>query len=82
MPQLVTITSKRQLTIPVNLFNQLNLKTGHQLVAYREERSIRLEPAADLVDRLAGSVKLPAKFKKQPLEAIISHAKRAHFKKK
>lgn len=82
MPQLVTITSKRQLTIPVELFRQLNLQEGQQLLAYKEARAIKLEPATVLVEQLAGSIKIPAKFKKLSLDKIISRAKQERFKKK
>lgn len=82
MPQLVTITSKRQLTIPVELFRQLNLTEGQQLVAYREDQAIKLEPATVLVEQMAGSIKIPARFKKQSLDKIINSAKQERFKKK
>ncbi len=79
MPQLVTITSKRQMTIPVELFRQLNLEEGQQLLAYREDQSIKLEPATALVEQLAGSVKIPTRFKAQSLDKIISRAKQERF---
>ena len=82
MPQLVTITSKRQLTIPVELFRKLNLEEGQQLLVYSEDRSIKLEPAAGLVEQLAGSIKIPARFKKQSLDKIIAKAKQERFKNK
>ena len=81
MPQLVTITSKRQLTIPVALFRKLNLEEGQRLLAYRENRAIKLEPATALVEQLAGSIKIPARFKKQSLDKIIDRAKKDRFKK-
>ncbi|OGD55391.1 hypothetical protein A3E73_01070 [Candidatus Beckwithbacteria bacterium RIFCSPHIGHO2_12_FULL_47_17] len=81
MPQLVTITSKRQLTIPVDLFRKLNLEEGQRLLAYRENRAIKLEPATALVEQLAGSIKIPARFKKQSLDKIIDRAKKDRFKK-
>ena len=82
MSQLVTITSKRQLTIPVELFRKLNLEEGQQLLAYREDQAIKLEPAATLVEQLAGSIKIPARFKKQSLDKIIDRAKKDRFKNK
>jgi len=82
MPQLVTITSKRQLTIPVELFRKLNLEEGQQLLAYHEDRMIKLEPATALVEQLAGSVKIPAKFKRRSLDKIIRRAKKERFKNK
>ena len=82
MPQLVTITSKRQLTIPVELFRKLNLEEGQQLLVYSEDRSIKLEPADGLVEQLAGSIKIPARFKQQSLDKIIAKAKQDRFKNK
>lgn len=81
MPQLVTITSKRQLTIPVELFRKLNLTEGQQLVAYREDQAIKLEPATVLVEQMAGSIKIPARFKRQSLDKIINRVKQERFKK-
>lgn len=82
MPQLVTITSKRQLTIPVELFRQLNLAEGQQLLAYREDQALKLEPATALVEQLAGSIKIPSRYKNLSLDKIIAKAKKTRFKNK
>lgn len=82
MPQLATITSKRQLTIPISLFQKLALKEGQKVIISADNGAIKIEPALALVDRLAGSLKTPARFKDLSPEEIIKKAKKEHFKQK
>ena len=63
MQQLATITSKRQLTIPVAIFGELDLKEGERVLVSQEKRKITIQPVKDLVEELAGSVAVPKKFK-------------------
>lgn len=81
MSQLATVTSKRQLTIPASIFYDLNLKKGQKVVVSKKDGAIVIEPALSLVDRLAGSVKIPSKFKGMSLEEVIKKAKKEHFGK-
>lgn len=82
MSQLATITSKRQLTIPVSIFQKLDLKKGQKVLVSEDNGSIKIEPALVLIDRLAGSVEIPKKFKGLALGEIIKEAKKEHFKPK
>lgn len=82
MPQLATITSKRQLTIPISVFRKLDLMEGQKVLVSEENGSIKIEPALALIDRLAGSVKIPARFRRLSLEEIIEKAKKEHFEQK
>lgn len=82
MVYLATITSKRQLTIPVELYELFNLSAGEKMLMYRENKLIKMEPATSLVERLAGSVKIPERFKGLSTEKIIQKAKKEHFKNK
>lgn len=81
MNYLATITSKRQLTIPVDLYNQLAFREGQKVIISKMDDGIRVEPALALVSRLAGSIKLPKKFKDMTIDQIIAKAKKEHFKK-
>lgn len=76
-----TITSKRQLTIPAKLFKQLNFKIGQKVAISEEAGSLKIEPMEALLDRLAGSVKIPLRFKGLSLEEIIERAKAEYFEK-
>ena len=82
MPQTATITSKRQLTIPVDIYNQLGLKQGHKVIVSLEDKTIRLTPAFDLIEKLAGSVRIPKGYKGLDVEQIITKAKADYFKNK
>ena len=77
-----TITSKRQLTIPVELYELFNLSAGDKMLMYGEDKTIAMEPAASLVERMAGSVKVPKRFKGLSIDKIIQKAKKEHFKNK
>jgi AbrB family looped-hinge helix DNA binding protein len=82
MFQSVRITSKRQITIPVNIFNYLGLKTGDKLVVNINNEKIIMEKQEKILDQLAGSLKLPKKYKNKPVEQIVADAKREYFKSK
>ncbi len=81
MQQTATITSKRQLTIPVGLFRLAGYKEGQQVLVSRMENKLVIEPATNIVDKLAGSVGVPKKFQKLAPEKLVSQAKALHFGK-
>lgn len=76
-----TITSKRQLTIPVELFKRLNLKMGQKVAISEEAGILKIEPMEILLDRLAGSVKIPKRFEGLSLDEMVDRAKTEYFKK-
>ncbi len=82
MNYLATITSKRQLTIPAELFRKLDLKENQKVVISEEDGSIKITSAMALLDKLAGSVKVPKKYKGIPIDKMIEIAKEDYFKKK
>lgn len=82
MSQLATITSKRQFTIPISIFDKLNLKIGQRLFVNVEDNVMKVEPATSLVSKLAGSVKIPKRFKGLSTDVMIKKAKKEHFKDK
>jgi len=79
MTQMATITSKRQLTIPASMFDKLNWKEGQKVIISTEGKDLKISTAIDLVNRLAGSVKLPARFKGVSIDEIIRKARKEHF---
>ena len=82
MFQIATITSKRQLTIPSKIFKQMALKEGDKLVLSQEGQAIKLVSALSLVNRLSGSIEMPARFKGKSLDQIIAESKKEYFKKR
>ncbi len=82
MVQLATLTSKRQLTIPAEIFRKLRLRAGQKLIVREKEGEITLTPALNLVENLAGSVTVPAKYKGLSADKIIDRSKKDYFSKK
>ncbi len=74
-----TITSKRQITIPAALFKELGLVEGQKLLAQVVDKQLVFKPAIALVEQLAGSVPIPARFKGKPIDEIIELAKMEYF---
>lgn len=80
MEEIATITSKRQLTIPVSIFKKAKLKEKQKVLLKEEGGVIKIQPATDLVEKLAGSVKVPERFKGKTPEHILKMAKKEYFK--
>lgn len=77
-----TITGKRQITIPIEIFNILGLKQGDKLIVTSENDHFEVQSAVALVESLAGSVKIPKRFKKISTDKMIEVARKEHFAKK
>lgn len=82
MSHLATITSKGQITIPSKIFKKVGLREGEKVLVSEENGEIRIKSAIDLVEELAGSVKLPKKYRGMSEEKIIKQAKEEYFKNK
>lgn len=82
MSYMATITSKKQLTLPAELFRKAGLKIGQKVVVSEENGNLMLTPAEKLVEDLAGSVPVPKKWKGKDTESIIEQAKGEYFKEK
>lgn len=79
MPQLATITSKRQLTIPVSIFEKLFLEKGTRVVVQEKKGRMIIQPVKALIKELSGSVALPKRFKGLSIEQMIKKAKQEYF---
>ncbi len=77
-----TISSKRQLTIPSAIFSQLGFKEGEKVLVSEEEGGMRVVSSLSLIEKLAGSVKIPARFKGLSIDQMISRAKEEYFQSK
>jgi AbrB family looped-hinge helix DNA binding protein len=82
MTYTATITSKRQMTIPVGLFRALGLKEGEKIVLSEKDGKFEAESALALVERLAGSLKVPKRFVGKTEEEIVNKAREEYFRKK
>lgn len=82
MKYLATITSKRRLTIPVDLYKQMNFQKGQRVVISKASDGIKVEPAAGIVERLFGSVKVPIKLKGLSFDKIRDIAREERCKRK
>lgn len=79
MTYLATITSKRQLTLPVALFKKLQFKEGEKVIVQEKDGKMEIESARLLVERLAGSLKVPPRFRKVDVDRAIEIAKSRYF---
>lgn len=82
MQQIATITSKRQLTIPVSIFKRIKLKERQKVIVEEEGGVIKIQPSINKVLGLSGSVKIPKRFKGKTLKQIISTSKKEYFLEK
>jgi AbrB family looped-hinge helix DNA binding protein len=81
MTYLATITDKRQVTIPADVYREMEMKKGQKVIMQVSDRIISMRPVEDLVEKLAGSVEVPAKYKNMSVDKIIAKAKQMHFDK-
>lgn len=82
MLQSITITSKRQITIPSEIFRRLNLEQGDRLLIDVDDQKIYMQKAQNLLDELAGSVPIPSRFRRLSLDQIINKSKEEYFNEK
>ena len=82
MPQIATITSKKQLTLPAAVFKKARLRIGQKVIVSEEDGHLLIIPAEKLVEDLAGSVSIPARFKNKDIDEVIERAKRKYFQNK
>lgn len=76
------ISSKRQVTIPVKIFNLLKLSQGDELVMEVMDNRVVVQKAQAVLDEASGSLSLPRKYKGLQLDEVIAQAKQEHFTSK
>lgn len=82
MKRTATITSKRQLTIPIELFKRAGFSEGQKVIIRQDKNALFIQPASDLVEELAGSVNLPKRFQGKTPQEMVRQAKHEHFSSK
>lgn len=69
-----TLTGKQQLTVPAELFRKLNWEIGQKVMISERNGSLSITSAIDLIDRLAGSVPVPKRWKGKSVDGMIELA--------
>lgn len=80
MTQMATITSKKQLTLPAELFRKAGLRIGQKVIVSEENGRLILTPAERLVEELAGSLAMPKKWVGKSLDKIIEESAEEYFR--
>lgn len=79
---MATITSKRQLTIPVKVFKKARLHVGDRVLVEEENGILRIESTVAAVKRLAGSVKVPKRLRGVDIDKALAIAKYRYFRER
>lgn len=82
MAQTATITDKRQFTIPVAVYRKIGFREGGKVIVTSKGNKMIVEPATKALERLAGSVTPPKRFRGMSIDAMIQKAKKEHFSRK
>ena len=82
MTNLVRVTSKNQITLPVNIVNSIKLKKGDTLSVKIEGDKLIMEKPQDILNSLSGSLPMPERFKGKGIDEIIDIAKSENLSKK
>ncbi|MEK7550753.1 MAG: hypothetical protein AAB535_03135 [Patescibacteria group bacterium] len=83
MQYMATITSKRQFTIPSEMFKAANYKPQQKLLLTlidANSGTVTMKPMGSLVSELAGCVPITAKYKSLSLDQMIEKARTDYFK--
>ena len=81
MDYIATITSKRQFTIPVAIFKKAKFKVNQKVLVKEKNGVVSLESMMNLLDKLAGSVKVPKKYQGMDVDRMVEKAKFKRFSK-
>lgn len=79
MLQTVKISSKRQITIPAQIYRQLSLSQGDRLSISIDGKSLIIKKSKELLNELASSVTVPKRYKNKTIDFIIKEAKKEYF---
>ena len=82
MSYLATITSKRQFTIPSEVFKKAGFKQGERVIVEEDNGTLKIKKAVDLLLSLGGSVKVPKHLRGVDADEAIRIAKERRFNRK
>lgn len=77
-----TITSKRQITLPVVMFEDLKLSPGQKLTIFRKENGWVMRTAIDSLHSAMGIVKRPKKYLNMDVDEMIKLGKEKYWAEK
>lgn len=80
MYQVATITGKRQLTIPIDLYRRAGFVQGQKVIVSLDDTVLRVESAVDVVERLAGSLSVPRSLQRESTDTMIVQAKQQYLR--
>lgn len=83
MMEKARITTKRQLTLPVKIFQAADLKEGQEVTVTVENGRVVLTPGELIIKQLAGSLRdtLPAHWVGKDINLIIEEARQAYVRR-
>lgn len=79
MTYTATVTSRGQVTIPSDIFRKSFLRKGEKVILSVDGGQIRMQSALELVNKLAGSVKVPSHLRGKDIDEIIKEARMKHY---
>ncbi len=79
--QITTVTTKGQATIPKSIREFLNIKPNQKIKFEKKGNDIVLRPVRDFMS-LAGTVKLPEKYKNANIDEILKKARIKAYEEK
>ena len=82
MNKIATITGKRQITIPAKLFRSAGLDKNKKVLVSQKQGEIIITALASKVEKLAGSLKMPTRWRGKDLNTIIEESKIEYFAQK
>ena len=80
MNKTATITGKRQITIHIKLFKAANFDKNKKVLVSEREGEIVITSLLAKVEKLAGSLKMPAKWKGKDIDLIIEESTLEYFR--
>ncbi len=82
MSQMSTITSKKQITLPVDAFRKAGFREGQKIIVTEENGRLILTPAEKLVEELAGSLPMPKEWEGRDINEIVEEGISEYFNEK
>lgn len=82
MTKTATITSKRQITIPASIFKKTKLGERQKVLISERDGEVVITPLLAKIEKLAGSLKMPERWRGKALEEIIEESRLEYFREK
>lgn len=70
------------MTLPANLFRTTRFRRGEKVVFSVVDNEVKMESALELINSLAGSIKVPDNLKGRDVDELIKEARAARYKNK